>query len=80
MLVNTPQALGLWFQHLRKEIGMTQVEVAEAAGVKQKTISGFENGKINIQIDTLMRLLAVINAVIDLKSRRQLNIEGILEW
>lgn len=71
MYVCTPQDFGLIFRRLRKEQGMTQQQVAEWAGLKAKTVSGFETGKVNIQVDTLLKLFAVIGALVDVKDRHE---------
>ncbi len=66
MIVTTPQALGAWFQTVRKQKGLTQTEVAKRCFLSQKIVSEFENGKSNVTISTLLRLLAALQLTIDL--------------
>ena len=66
MIVTTPQALGAWFQTVRKQKGLTQTEVAKRSLLSQKVISEFENGKSNVTISTLLRILAALQLTIDL--------------
>ena len=66
MIVTTPQALGAWFQTVRKRKGLTQTEVAKRCFLSQKIVSEFENGKSNVTISTLLRLLAALQLTIDL--------------
>lgn len=40
----------------RKEAKMTQEQLAEKAGTKKSYISKLENGKVNIQLSTLIRI------------------------
>lgn len=40
----------------RKEANLTQQELAEKAGTKKSYISKLENGKVNIQLSTLIRI------------------------
>jgi len=40
----------------RKEANLTQEQLAEKAGTKKGYISKLENGKINIQLSTLIRI------------------------
>lgn len=50
--------------------GLTQVELAELAGVAQATISSIENGKKNPSFDTLERIAKALQVdVFDLLSR-----------
>lgn len=69
MLVATPAALSAWVQSRRKEKGFTQKQLAALTGLKQKTISGFECGKVDIRIETLFRILAALGLNIDLINR-----------
>jgi len=39
--------------HLRKEQGITQVQLAESLGVSQQTITAYEVGRRRIQVSTL---------------------------
>ncbi|UOB18678.1 helix-turn-helix domain-containing protein [Abyssalbus ytuae] len=40
----------------RKEAKLTQEQLAEKAGTKKSYISKIENGKVNIQLSTLIRI------------------------
>ena len=40
----------------RKEANLTQEQLAEKAGTKKSYISKLENGKVNIQLSTLIRI------------------------
>ncbi len=40
----------------RKEANLTQQQLAEKAGTKKSYISKLENGKVNIQLSTLIRI------------------------
>lgn len=81
MFIRTPQDFGYRFRELRKKQGLTQVEVAGRAGLKPKTVSGFETGKVCIQLDTLMRLLAVIGAAVEVKDREAIKeFKKSIEW
>ena len=47
--------------HYRKEQGLTQTDLAQKVGVRQATISDFENGKYNLRSDLLEKILIVLN-------------------
>ena len=51
------ELVGEFFKNRREELGLTQGELAEMAGVnRQALISDFEKGKANITINTLFAL------------------------
>lgn len=47
---------GEFFRNRRKELGMTQSELADCAGIRQHYLSAFENGEQNISFNVLMAL------------------------
>jgi HTH-type transcriptional regulator / antitoxin HipB len=47
--------------HYRKEQGLTQTDLASKTGIRQATISDFENGKNNLRSDLLEKILIVLN-------------------
>mgnify|MGYP002680631953 CR=1 FL=1 len=69
MIVATPAALSAWVRSRRKAKGLTQKKLAALTGLKQKTISGFECGKVDIRMETLFRILAILGLNIDLINR-----------
>ena len=71
MIVATPAALATWFRSQRKNKGFTQKQIASLTGLKPKTISEFECGKVNIRLETLFRLLAAVKLNIDLVAMPQ---------
>ena len=60
MIITTPAALAQVAKNARKAKGMTQQDVADLVGVKQKTVSAFENHPEGTRIDTLFRLLSAL--------------------
>lgn len=69
MIVHSPKelALALAWERKRKKLGQT--EVAEEIGSKQKTISAFENKPERTKIETLFRILAVLELEIVIQPR-----------
>jgi DNA-binding XRE family transcriptional regulator len=49
--------LGVMLQELRKEKGMTQVELAEKCGTTKNYISRIENDASDIRLSTLIRIV-----------------------
>ena len=44
----------------RKKRGMTQAEVAEAAGLSDRTYADIERGTVNMRIETLLHICAAL--------------------
>ncbi len=45
----------------RKKAGLSQVELAELAGVGKTLVFNIENGRINAQFENLLRIFHVLN-------------------
>ena len=52
---------------IRKEKGLSQIELAKKCNVPQSTIGRIENHSMNPSIDTLINILDVLNIEIELK-------------
>ena len=48
-------------RYLRKQSGLSQLELAQLAGVGKTAIFDIEKGKPSIQLDTLLKVFAVLN-------------------
>lgn len=60
--LSTLPDVGARYKQLRKAAGKTQTEVAEAAGLRQETLSRFETGTSNdLSAGKLLRLLQVLD-------------------
>ena len=56
MLISDPRQIGNRLLAIRKHIGLTQAEVAEAAGLSDRAYAGIERGSVNMRIDTALRI------------------------
>lgn len=52
----------------RKRSGLTQVELADLAGVGKTAVFDIEHGKDTVQLDTLRRVCGALNITIRLES------------
>ena len=50
---------------VRKRRGMTQVEVAEAAGLSDRTYADIERGTVNMRVESLLRICSVLQITPD---------------
>lgn len=53
MLVFDKRAIGNKLLVIRKKIGLTQAEVAEAAGLSDRTYADIERGSVNMRTETI---------------------------
>ena len=65
MLVHDFQVIGSRLFSIRKRLGLTQAEVAEAAGVSDRTYADIERGTVNMRIDTILRICDVMHVTTD---------------
>ncbi|HAT9088261.1 TPA: helix-turn-helix domain-containing protein [Legionella pneumophila subsp. pneumophila] len=79
MIISSAKDLALYLNDRRKQLKMSQSEVADLVGLKQDTISKFENSPDNSRIDTLFRILSALNLNISLVEKGQKTHEEI-EW
>lgn len=63
-----PQLLAEIIRKHRKAAGLSQIQLAEMAGVGKTVVFDLEKGKETIQLDTLRKILSVLNIKVQLKS------------
>lgn len=61
MLVSDFHTIGNKLLAIRKRLGMTQAEVAEAAGLSDRTYADIERGSVNMRIETILRICNVLH-------------------
>ena len=52
----------------RKKSGLSRVELARLAGVGKTVIYDIEHGKLSVQLETLTKIMNVLNIIIHLES------------
>ena len=60
----------------RKHAGLTQIQLADLAGVGKASIWDIEHGKETVQFDTLYRVMETLNIKIKLESPLMDELEG----
>lgn len=65
MLVFDLYAVGNKLLSVRRRLGMTQSEVAEAARLSDRTYADIERGTVNMRIETLLRICNVLHITPD---------------
>jgi len=61
MLLFDLRMIGNKMLAIRKRIGMTQAEVAEAAGLSDRTYADIERGTVNMRVETALRICKVLH-------------------
>lgn len=65
MLIFDMRVIGNRLLNVRKRMGMTQAEVAEAAGLADRTYADIERGSVNMRTETLLRICEVLHITPD---------------
>ena len=65
MLIFDFHIIGNRLLAIRKRLGLTQAEVAEAAGLSDRTYADIERGSVNMRIDTILRICSVLHITPD---------------
>ena len=63
-----PEILSIVIKRHRKAAGLSQLQLAEMAGVGKTVVFDLEKGKETIQLDTLRKILTVLNIKVVLQS------------
>ena len=65
MLIFDLHTIGNKLLSIRKRLGMTQAEVAEAAGLSDRTYADIERGTVNMRTETFLRICNVLHITPD---------------
>ncbi|MEA4999870.1 MAG: helix-turn-helix transcriptional regulator [Candidatus Limiplasma sp.] len=65
MLVFDFHTIGNKLLAIRKHAGLTQTEVAEAAGLSDRTYADIERGSVNMRIETILRICEALHITPD---------------
>lgn len=68
-MITFPKQLATELRAKRRSAGLTQQGLAELAGVKQATISAFENRPEATSVETLFKILAALEVQFSVTSR-----------
>ena len=64
--IKSPQELGDALRSARKRLGLTQPQLALAAGVGVRFIVDLESGKPTVRLDSVLRVIDALGGVINL--------------
>lgn len=63
-----PEKVGQVVQFHRRQAGLTQKGLGDLAGIGKTAVFDIEHGKATVRMDTLMKVLAVLNIRVTLQS------------
>ncbi|MBC8951375.1 helix-turn-helix domain-containing protein [Xenorhabdus sp. PB62.4] len=69
MKITSPKTLAVAIRDQRKKMRLTQKETADRVGMKQATVSGFENNPEKSKLETLFKLLSSLNLELQITER-----------
>ena len=61
MLIFDSRSVGNKLLEIRKRKGLTQIEVAEKAGLADRTYADIERGSANMRVETALRICQALN-------------------
>ncbi len=65
MLISNLVSIGNKMLALRKRLGLTQAEVAEAAGLSDRTYADIERGSTNMRVETFLKICDALHITPD---------------
>lgn len=65
MLIYDFRAIGNRLLTIRRRQGLTQAEVAEAAGLADRTYADIERGTVNMRLETILRICQALHITPD---------------
>lgn len=68
-LIDTPGALGPLVRKRRRELGLTQTDLAGVARTTLRFVSELERGKQTAQLDGVLRVLAALGIKLEARLR-----------
>ena len=67
--IHDPKQLGELIRARRRELGLTQTEVAEVANANLRFVSELERGKPTARLENVMRVLATLGIELEARLR-----------
>lgn len=79
--IRSPKELALIVMSQRKKLKFSQLATSNLVGLKQATISAFENKPESTQLETLFRILSALNLDMTISEKNDShNVEWKDEW
>lgn len=79
MFVRSPKELAMSVISQRKKLNLSQMQIADLVGLKQKTISAFENKPEGTKLETLFQILSAVKLDVTVAGKDKASLNGS-EW
>ncbi|OHY95388.1 transcriptional regulator [Vibrio rotiferianus] len=79
-MIYSPQQLANVLLLIRQKNGWTQSEVAKKVGIKQATISNFENKPEKATISTMFKIVQALDLTVKIETRTENEIVDEEDW
>ncbi|ASI96997.1 MULTISPECIES: type II toxin-antitoxin system antitoxin HipB [Vibrio harveyi group] len=79
-MIYSPQQLANVLLLIRQKNGWTQSEVAKRVGIKQATISNFENKPEKATISTMFKIVQALDLTVKIETRTENEIVDEEDW
>ncbi|HCG6517290.1 type II toxin-antitoxin system antitoxin HipB [Vibrio vulnificus] len=79
-MIYSPQQLANVLLLIRQKNGWTQSEVAKKVGIKQATISNFENKPEKATISTMFKIIQALDLTVKVEARTENKIVDEEDW
>ena len=76
-IARSSKQLGNVIQRMRRQLGLTQTQLANLAGLRQEKVSIIESGQDGAKLSTIFALLAALNLEITIGERSGKNAKDI---
>lgn len=71
MVIRNPKDLGLAIRDRRRELRLSQAELAKRVGVTRQWVIGIEQGKRSAEFGLVLKAAAALGLTVDLRGRGQ---------
>jgi len=79
MLIHSPKEFALFVNRQRKKLKLSQADIGDSVGLKQTTVSAFENKPESTKLDTLFHILSAANLDLYIFSKDE-SLEKETKW
>ncbi|MFJ1268184.1 helix-turn-helix domain-containing protein [Legionella lytica] len=70
-IIHSPAELSLLIKNQRKKLKLSQAEVGDLVGLKQKTISAIENAPKSVKLSTVFRILSALDLEMKISMKKE---------
>lgn len=76
MIIHSPQALANYLRDHRKHIKLSQSDISDRVGIRQETVSAFENKPESTKTETLFKLLSALDLELQIVPKGETSQQG----